>query len=120
MQHLTSPTQAPCPPRVQLRLVDNPTPDKPQGPAKATLTVLGEQRRHEASQPGVLLAVNRLETTHSLESNPAERLFRQFWEGYNTRNLLPIIHSLCLPNVYMWGSAEDEDMSGLSASNRGY
>jgi len=115
MQHVTSPTQAHCPPRVQLRLVGDPTPDNPQSPARATLTVLGEQRRHEARQPGALLAVDKLETTNILESNPAERLFRQFWEGYNTRNLLPIIHSLCLPNVYMWGSAEDEDMEGLDA-----
>lgn len=48
----------------------------------------------------------------NLESNPAERLLRQFWEGYNKRDLA-CIRSLCLPNIQMLGAAADEYLVGL-------
>lgn len=108
MQPLTSSTHTPS---LQLRWAGEPTPVNSRSPDKATLRVFGEQRRLEAGQPIIL---SRLETTESLESNPAERLFRQFWNAYITRNLATI-NSLFLPNVHMWGSDEAEDLHGLGA-----
>jgi len=132
MQHLTSPAHTPFLHRVQLpdsSSTDKLAQDGLRSPGKEKLKVLGEQRRLEARQPVIppidsssvsssqsasVKPMNKLKTTKSLESNPAERLFQQFWEGYNTRDL-ERIHGLCLPNIHMWGSAEDEDLRGLPA-----
>ena len=126
MQHLTSHT--PSLPPVQLHSNGKPAHDT-QSPDKGKLTALGESRRYEARQPivpaidsnsigstqsGSVTPVDKLQSTKSLVSNPAERLFRQFWEGYTTRNL-ETIRSLCLPNIFIWATAEDEALDGLDA-----
>ncbi|MET3124752.1 ketosteroid isomerase-like protein [Oxalobacteraceae bacterium GrIS 2.11] len=48
----------------------------------------------------------------NLENNPAERLLRQFWEGYNKRDLT-YIRNLCLPNVKILGPTVDDCLVGL-------
>ncbi|MET3124753.1 ketosteroid isomerase-like protein [Oxalobacteraceae bacterium GrIS 2.11] len=127
MQHLTS--HPPSLPPVQLHSNGNPA-HYTQSPDKGKLTALGESRRYEARQPIVSLIdlssngssqsvsvtrVDKLQSTKSLENNPAEQLFRQFWEeGYNKRDLA-CIHRLCLDKIYMWGSADGEDLDGLDA-----
>jgi len=48
----------------------------------------------------------------NLKSKPAERLLRQFLEGYNKRDLA-YIRNLCLPNIQMLGVAVDGCLVGL-------
>lgn len=130
LTHVSSLPRVPYPPALGVNFsslsssTDRPIKDDSQDSDKEKLKALDKGKPKaldipsssstSSSQSASVTSADKPAMTESLESRPAERLFDEFWKGYNERNS-DVIKKLCLPDVFMWGSADGEDLDGSDA-----